>query len=185
MEDSPSEQGMNSPRDDSKPSKTNIRSIPVFNVLITLLLIINLSFTALLATSHFAFDSHTPQSEDILQLPAELQSEQAKADLIDSFLQPYNSRDYEALWSLLDDIVKVELTYEDLVDTVDTIFDVGGQIEDIAYSYYSGQQLTDGRKYFDLYYKARTADYTATVKISILQQYDEPYRFIGFNVNFQ
>jgi hypothetical protein len=158
-------------------------TIALLGVIVILLLVNLAATTFLIFKSQQAVASNQPSVSE--PLPAELSSTQGKEELFEKFRKPFNDRDNEKLYSLLDPLAQVEISKEELDKQLSFIYGLAGEIESGTYSHYDYMGISKGRKWFILYYRVKTDQRPVTVRITVSQEGDEPYTILGFHVDSQ
>jgi hypothetical protein len=117
-------------------------------------------------------------------LPAGLDSNQERMDLFEKIKDLYNNKNYEQLYSMLDEAAQIQVDKETFPEQVEGLHELVGNIESGAYSHYEFR-VSSGVKEFILYYVLKVTKGTKKAKltISIAQQNDEPYRIYGFHLS--
>ncbi len=118
-------------------------------------------------------------------LPAELDSAEGQETLFEKFKVPFNNMDDDKLYTLLDPLVRTEITREDFDEQMPLLYQIGGTISNGIYSHYDYQGTTRGRKVFILHYIIETNNGTASLDITIAKADQEPYTIWGFHINKQ
>ena len=149
-----------------------------------MLLICNLGATGyLIYKSQQTVNEGTASTDE--SLPAELDSAEGKEALFEKFREPFNNKDDDKLYTLLDPLVRTEVTREKFDEQMPLIYQIGSTINNGVYSHYDYQGITRGRKVFILHYIIETDNGAATLDITIAQADQEPYTIWGFHINKQ
>lgn len=179
-------EGINNNLDQEKKQRPNTFTIAtsVLLALVLVLLICNLT-----GTGYLIFKSQQTGSEGSAStsepLPDELNSAKGKKELFERFREPFNNKDSDSLYELLDPLVRVEVTREKLDEQMPLIYQIGNTIKSGVYSHYDYQGATRGRKVFILHYIVETDKGTATLDITVAKANQEPYTIWGFRLNTQ
>lgn len=171
--------------DQEKQQRLNFSTITfVLLAIILILLICNLT-----ATGYLIVKSRQTASEGIAStvkpLPDELNSARGKDALLEKFIEPFNNKDDDRLYELLDPLIRVEVTREKFNEQIPLIYQIGGTIKSGVYSHYDYQGISNGRKIFILHYLLETDKGTAKLDITVAKADQGPYTIWGFNINKQ
>ncbi len=170
-----------------KKTGPNIISLVTIALLgiVLILLICNLSATGFLIFKSQQLTNSGGAESSIEPLPDELDSAEEKEALLERFREPFNDRNDDQLYTLLDPLVRTEVTREKFDEQMPLIYQIGGNITNGVYSHYDYQGITRGRKVFILHYIIETDKGAATLDITIAQANQEPYTIWGFHINKQ
>lgn len=169
-----------------KKTRPNILSVVIIILLgiILVLLICNLSATGyLIYKSQQTIGGGTASTDE--PLPAELNSAQGKAALFEKFREPFNNKDDDNLYALLDPLAQADLTREKFDQQIPLLYQVAGKINSGVYSHYEYKGISRGRKWFVLYYRIQTDKGTLTLNITTAQADQEPYTVWGYHIDTQ
>ncbi len=157
-------------------------SFPVFNVIIVILLVLNLSATVALLIDNLSSDSDNGDTESSISssLPDSLKSSEAKLNLFNSLVQPYNDQDSDALYDKMGALMKTEVSRQDFSEQLEILYDMSGKITNGTYSHYETLPDQYGMSGYVLYYSADINKGPCQVKITVYQQDDDPYQVVGF-----
>jgi len=166
-----------------KKSRPNTTSAVIIGLLkiILVLLIFNLGATGYLIykSQQNVIGETTTTNEP---LPAELNSAQGKTALFEKLKEPFNNMDNEKLYALLDPLLQVEVTSEEFDAQMPLFYQLTGSIKNGVYSHYEYVGISDGKKWFTVYYKIQTDNGMGTLNITIVQVNQEPYTIWGFHI---
>jgi hypothetical protein len=118
-------------------------------------------------------------------LPAELNSAEGKATLLEKFRTRFNDKNDNNLFALLDPLAQVEITRDKFDQQMPLLYQVAGKINNGVYSHYEYKGISNGRKWFILYYGIQTENGILTLNITIAQSGQEPYTIWGFHIDTQ
>ena len=151
-------------------------------VIIIFLLVCNLG-----ATGYLVYQFQQTSSGEIASanepLPKELSSEQVRMALFENFRVLFNDRDNDNLYALFDPLAREEFTREQLDQQLPILYQIAGKINSGTYSYYEYSGISEGRKWFVLYYRIQTDNGIGTLKFTVAQRDQEPYKIWGFNIS--
>ncbi len=167
----------------TRPSIISVLTIVLLGIILVLLTC-NLS-----ATGYLLFKSQQNDSEQSVStsepLPDELDSANGRDELFEKFREPFNNKDDDSLYELLNPLVRVEVTREKFDEQMPLIYQIGNTINSGVYSHYDYQGISRGRKVFILHYIIETDKGTATLDITVAKADQEPYTVWGFHLNTQ
>jgi len=159
---------------------TNSNKISIFHIIL-FLCFLNLVGIGYLIMKVRTGESTIPSSQ-LIPLPPGLDSAEKRAALFERFKTPYNAKNYDDMYALFDEVVRVQVSKEKTISVLDGLYNKTGMIKSGAYGYYEAQKKAEGIV-FTLYYPLRTEKgENAVLQIGILQQGKEPYRFIKFQI---
>jgi hypothetical protein len=166
-----------------KESKSRVLFFIIgLQVMILVCLIINMGATGyLIYRLHQPFTEGTTSIEE--SLPTDLNSSQGKTDLFEEIRIPFNERDNERLYALLDPLAQIEVPREEFDDSMLILYQMVGEIESGVYSHYNYQGNSNGKKWFVLYYRIHTEHGLMMLRVSVGQAGIEPYSVVGFRVD--
>ncbi len=167
-------------KEKSRPNIFPIVIIALLSVSI-MLLVLNLGATIFLILRPQQMPLDSPVS-DKEPLPAELSSAQGRAALFEKFKEPFNNRDDDKLYALFDPLAQIEATREQFDQEMPNIYKIAGKIESGVYSHYEYMGITQGKKWFNLYYALKTDQGTRILRITVAQESVGSYLFMGFNI---
>ena len=159
-------------KSDRNPLINVILLVCVLNLLATFYIVITLQTGGATATA----GGMTP-------LPPDLDSRGERTELFERFMPIYNSKDYTRLYELLDEIVQVQYTLEEITQSVNKMYTIAGTIHRGAYSHCETQLGGPEGTYFNLHYLVATEKGDADLTISVLHQIDEPSRIVGYHIS--
>lgn len=167
----------------SKPYVLSYVIIGLLSICIILLLI-NLGATGFLIfrSQRTATATETPEIEP---LPAGLSSVEKRKELFERFKKPFNNNDNENIHALLGPLAQVGISKEEINERILFVYEFTGNIESGSYSHYDYAGISEGKKWFVLYYELKTDKGPATLSVTIAQEGDEPYAIFGFYVDRQ
>lgn len=171
--------------EEGKP-KSNVLSYVIIALLTVsiILLMLNLGATAFLIL-RFQQTLTAGTISETEPLPAELRSTQERTKLFEEFKEPFNNRDSEKLYSLLDPLAQVEISREQFDQQLPLLYEIGGNIESAVYSHYDYMGISNGRKWFVLFYRLKTDQGPSTLRITVAQGDSESYTVMGFHIGSQ
>ena len=162
-------------------SENNSTTIALL-VVILFFIIINLSVTAFLV---FRPTMIQTGAKVIAQpsLPTGLDTADGRRALFERLRQPFNLKDYQGLYEILDEAAQIQISIETLESTIDSIYLTTGRIESGAYSHFVIQDTTSTSNTYNLYYLLRTEKGQGTMQVTVLVQGNEPYRVLGLSIS--
>jgi hypothetical protein len=177
------EEIVEAPKQENK-SHSNILPVATIALLgvILIALLCNLGATGYLITLSRQSDvvgaASTTES-----LPTGLNSVQEKMLLFERIREPYNLQDDQSVYALLDPLAQADLPQEKIIEQLSLLFQITGKIENGVYSYYEYKGISQGRKWYILYYRIQTVRGPATLNITIGQTDQEPFTIWGFHID--
>jgi len=152
-----------------------------------LYVILCLSFANLLATGYLVFQSRkqpaAPLEPAKAPLPAGLDTRAGRAALFDKLKLLLNAKDYDRLYLLFDETVRVQFPKDKFTKNVEDIYSITGEILSGAYRSYDVRTEPGGVKKYDMRYPIDTEKGKAVMLITVFQQGQEAYRLVGIKIS--
>ncbi len=123
-------------------------------------------------------------SEASKPLPGGLKSLEERMEFFNRVSTVYNSGSSEEMMEMLDPMARVQVPSEQMIAQIDSLKNLIGQISDGAYSHYEVVNgLSQGLQMYRLHYVLKLENGKGDMTLTIGQQGDKQYRFIGFHLN--
>jgi len=151
-------------------------------VIIVLLLISNLSITGFLAYKLLQ-SSGGEIASAIEPLPMELSSEQSRTALFENCRALFNDQDSDNLYALFAPLAQIEIPQEQMDQQLPVLYQITGKINSGTFSHYEFNGISNGRKWFVLYYRVQTDNGLGTLTIMVAQNGQEPYEIWGYHID--
>lgn len=116
-------------------------------------------------------------------LPAGLDTHAGRAALFDKIKLLLNAKDYDRLYVLLDETVRVQFPKDKFTKNVEDIYSITGEILSGAYRSYDIRTEPGGVKKYDMRYPIDTEKGKAAMLITVFQQGQEGYRLVGIKIS--
>lgn len=116
-------------------------------------------------------------------LPEGLSAGADRMILFEKIKSLYNAKDFDGLFSLFDESIRVQLQKEKTNKLFENIYASTGQIKNGAFGMYEVQSGQGGVRNYTLTYPINTENGNAAMLIFVFQQGNEPYRLAGIRIN--
>ena len=143
--------------EESKPKSNTLSYLIIILLVISIaLLMLNLGATIFLVLrSQQTLTTSSASANE--PLPAELSSALGRTTLSEKFKEPFNNKDSDRLYALLDPLAQIEVTRTQFEQQMPLIYNIAGKIESGVYSHYEYMGISRGKKVFNLYYEGWTS----------------------------
>jgi|GEM_PF-2677740 len=160
-------------------SSTQHRS-PLLYVILCMC-ILNLLVTGYLFSKVTSMSSGSVADQAVL--PDGLSAGADRMILFEKIKSLYNAKDFDGLFSLFDESIRVQLQKEKTNKLFENLYAVTGQIKNGAFGAYEVQRGQGGVRNYTLTYPINTENGSAAMLIFVFQQGKESYRLAGIRIN--
>lgn len=97
----------------------------------------------------------------------------------------YNAKDVAGLYAQFDPVAKMQFTQDKIAEVVDKLHQLGGRVDDFAYSHLEPAGNHNGKDFLTLHYKVRLSGgvlSSGEMKLTVVQDGDE-LALYGFFIN--
>ena len=143
---------------DNSPSQSRENPLTLsLTIAVLVAVLVNLLLTAILFTKVFTQPSEAAAAHHSVPLPKELSSAK-RQELFNQLQGLYNAQDTNGLYNILAKEAQLQLTRQNVAETLVKLRKTFGNIEDGTYSHYRFLSETGGKQAFVLIYTVRFAD---------------------------